>query len=63
MSVLTSKIDVMYGSNVMCFYGKGLRINNYTYLMLISRSTKFQSELSGSGISDLTCSLAILPKK
>ena len=50
MSVLTSKIDVMYGSNVMCFYGKGLRINNYTYLMLISRSTKFQSELSGGGI-------------
>ena len=22
MSVLTSKIDGMYGSNVMCFYGK-----------------------------------------
>ena len=50
MSVLTSKIDGMYGSNVMCFYGKGLRINNYTYLMLISRSTKFQSDLSGGGI-------------
>ena len=44
MSVLTSKIDGMYGSSVMCFYGKGLRINNYTYLMLISRFTKFQSE-------------------
>ena len=28
----------------------GLRINTYTYLMLISRSIKFQSELSGGGI-------------
>ena len=43
----------MYGSSVMCFYGKGLRINNYTYLMLISHSIKFpefQSDLSGVGI-------------
>ena len=50
MSVLTSKIDGIYGLSVMCFYGKGLRINTYTYLMLISRSTKFQSDLSGGGI-------------
>ena len=48
--VLTSKLGSMYGSSVMCFYGKGLRINTYTYLMLISRSIKFQSELSGGGI-------------
>ena len=41
MSVLTSKINGVYESSVMCFYGKGLRINNYTYLMLISRSTEF----------------------
>ena len=50
MSNLTSKIDSMYGSSVMCFYGKGLRINTYTYLMLISRFTKFQSDLNGGGI-------------
>ena len=50
MSVLTSKIEGMYGSSVMCFYGKGLRINNYTYPMLISRSIKLQGDLSGGGI-------------
>ena len=50
VAVLTSKMGNMCGSSVMCFYGKGLRINNYTYLMLISRSIKFQSELSGGGI-------------
>ena len=50
VAVLTLKMGSMYGSSVICFYGKGLRINNYTYLMLISRSIKFQSELSGGGI-------------
>jgi len=51
VAVLTSKMGSMYGSSVVCFYGKELRINTYTYLMLISRSINFQSELSGGGIS------------